>query len=205
MLAGTLCLTAAGAMAEISFAPSDILRWEPHSFAGTTDYRLVEIDGRQAVEANCTDGTASGLFHRRHIDLGRTPILEWAWRVDETLTGIDETSRSGDDYAARIYLVEEAPLLRWRTRALSYVWSSTSEPGGDWPNAFASQARMIAVAGARDAGHGWRTERRNVLEDFRRYHDREPGRIHAVAVMTDCDNTGQRTRAWYGNIRFLPE
>jgi hypothetical protein len=205
MLAGTLCLIAAGAKAEVSFAPSDILRWEPHSFAGTTDYRLVEIDGRQAVEANCKDGTASGLVHRRHIDLGRTPILEWAWRVDETLTGIDETSRSGDDYAARIYLVAEAPLLRWRTRVLSYVWSSTSEPGGDWPNAFASQVRMIAVAGAQDAGHGWRTERRNVLEDFRRHHDGEAGRIHAVAVMTDCDNTGQRTRAWYGNIRFLPE
>jgi hypothetical protein len=205
MLAGALCLATADTVAEISFAPSDIMRWEPHSFAGTTDYRLVEIDGRQAVEASCTDSTASGLFHRRDIDLSRTPIVEWEWRVDETWTGIDETTRSGDDYAARVYLVEEAPLLRWRTRAMNYVWSSTREPGDDWPNAFASQARMIAVAGSQDAGQGWRTERRNVLEDFRRYHDREPGRINTVAVMTDCDNTRQRTRAWYGSIRFLPE
>jgi hypothetical protein len=205
VLAGALCLAAAAVAAEMAFAPADIMRWEPHSFAGTTDYRLVERDGRQALQANCTDGTASGLFLWRDIDLGRTPVVEWEWLVDETLAGIDETTRSGDDYPARIYLVQEAPLLRWRTRALNYVWSSSSEPGTDWPNAFASQARMIAVAGPGDAGRGWRTERRNVLEDFRRHHGREPGRINAVAVMTDCDNTGQQTRAWYGNIRFLPE
>jgi len=181
------------------------MHWAPHAFAGTTEYQLVEVDGRQAVEANCTDGTASGLFYREDIDLTRTPIVEWEWRVDDTLTGIDETSRDGDDYPARLYLVDEAQILRWRTRALNYVWASTSEPGSDWPNAFADQARMIAVAGAEDAGQGWRTERRHVLEDFRRHHDREPDRINAVAVMTDCDNTGQQTRAWYGNIRFLAE
>jgi hypothetical protein len=204
-IAGLFSLAAVGAMGAPAFTPSDIISWAPHTFAGTTEYRLVEIGNRQAVEASCTDGTASGLFYRHDIDLTQTPIVEWEWRVDQTLTGIDETARAGDDYPARLYLVDEAPFLRWRTRALNYVWSSTSEPGSDWPNAFASQARMIAVAGAEHAGQGWRTERRNVLEDFRRHHDREPERINALAVMTDCDNTGQQTRAWYGNIRFLPE
>ncbi|MFO8005279.1 DUF3047 domain-containing protein [Thioalkalivibrio sp.] len=204
-VAGLLSLAGSGAMGAPAFAPADIISWAPHAFAGTTEYRLVEIDGRQAVQANCTDGTASGLFYRQDIDLTQTPIVEWEWRVDETLTGIDETTRAGDDYPARLYLVDEAPVLRWRTRALNYIWSSTSETGSDWPNAFAAQAQMIAVAGAKHAGRGWRTERRNVLEDFRRHHEREPDRINALAVMTDCDNTGQQTRAWYGNIRFLPE
>lgn len=204
-IGGLLSLISGGVMSAPAFTPEDIMNWAPHSFAGTTDYRLVEVDGRQAVEANCTDGTASGLFYREDIDLTRTPIVEWEWRVDQTLTGIDETTRAGDDYPARIYLVDESPILRWRTRALNYVWASTSKPGSDWPNAFASQARMIAVAGAEHAGQGWRTERRNVLADFRQHHDREPDRINAVAVMTDCDNTGQQARSWYGNIRFLPE
>lgn len=204
-VASALALIAPAAFADPAFGPADIIGWEPHSFVGATDYRLVETDGRLAVHATCTGGTASGLFYRRDIDLTRTPVVEWEWRVDETLTGIDETARSGDDYPARLYLVDEAPVLRWRTRALNYVWSSMAERGQDWPNAFASQARMIAVATAKDAVGGWRTERRNVLEDFRRFHDREPARINAVAVMTDCDNTSQETRAWYGNIRFLPE
>lgn len=200
-----LALISPAAFADPAFGPADIINWEPHSFIGSTDYQLIETDDRLAVRATCTDGSASGLFHRRDIDLTQTPIVEWEWRVDETLTGIDETTRSGDDYPARLYLVDEAPVLRWRTRALNYVWSSTADLGQDWPNAFASQARMIAVATADAAGNGWRTERRNVLEDFRRFHDREPDRIDAIAVMTDCDNTGQETRAWYGNIRFLPE
>jgi len=202
-LAGALASPAA--FAGLDFGPEDIIGWAPHSFVGTTDYQLVETDGRLAVRAACTEGTASGLFYRRDIDLTETPVVEWEWRVDATLSGIDETTRRGDDYPARLYLVDEAPVLRWRTRALNYVWSSTSERGQDWPNAFASQARMIAVATSEDAGSGWRTERRNVLEDFRRFHDREPTRINAIAVMTDCDNTGQETHAWYGNIRFLPE
>jgi hypothetical protein len=47
------------------------------------------------------------------------------------------------------------------------------------------------------------TERRNVLEDFRRLHDLEPTHIDALAIMTDCDNAGQSTTAWYGPIRWL--
>ncbi len=97
------------------------------------------------------------------------------------------------------------PELRWRTRALNYVWSSKKERGADWPNAYASQARMIAVRSGEDADGVWRTERRNVLEDFQRYHDRSPDEINAVAIMTDCDDVGQPVEAWYGEIRFLPE
>jgi len=197
--------TATAAARGIAFGPEEIITWRPHAFAGVTDYRLLEVDGRLAVAATCTDGAASGLFYRPDVDLRKTPIVEWEWRVDETLAGVDETTRRGDDYPARLYIVDEAPILRWRTRALNYVWSSTSARGSDWPNAFAAQARMIAVASAEEAGTGWRTERRNVAEDFRRFHDREPERISAVAVMTDCDNTGRETRAFYGTIRFLPE
>lgn len=191
--------------AELSFAPEDTIRWEAHAFVGTTSYTLVQRDGRSAIEAFCTQGTASGLFRRGRIDLRATPIVEWEWRVDSVLTGNNETSRSGDDYPARLYLVDDNPVLRWRTRAVNYVWSSAKGRGSDWPNAFAPQARMIAVADASDAGQGWRTERRNLREDFLRYHGREPERITTVAIMTDCDNTGQHARAWYGNIRFLPE
>ncbi len=205
MVAVAVLVLAPPTLAGPAFGPEEIIGWEAHSFEGTTEYRLVQTDGRLAVKATCTEETASGLFYRQDIDLTETPVVEWEWRVDETLTGIDETTRDGDDYPARLYLVDEARVLRWRTRALNYVWSSATERGRDWPNAFASQAHMIAVATANDAGEGWRTERRNVVEDFRRFHDREPERINAVAVMTDCDNTGQETRAWYGNIRFLPE
>ncbi len=189
----------------LRFTPEQIADWEHHSFKGETRYNLGTKDGRATVHAQCTDGTASGLFYRQDVDLRATPIVEWEWRVEETFDGIDETVRAGDDYAARLYVVDESRVLRWRTRALNYVWSSKKERGADWPNAYASQARMIAVRSGEDADGVWRTERRNVLEDFRRYHDRSPDEISAVAIMTDCDDVGQPVEAWYGEIRFLPE
>ena len=80
------------------------------------------------------------------------------------------------------------------------------EQGSDWPNAYAGQARMIAVrSGPADTEGLWHTERRNIREDFRRYHDREQTSVNAIAIMTDCDDTGQETEAWYGTLRLLPE
>lgn len=188
------------------FAPEDIISWEAHSFEGETRYEVVEKDGRSAVHAVCDNATASGLFMREEIDLDATPILEWTWRVDETFSRIDETRRSGDDYAARVYAVREHTIARWRTRALNYVWASEQAKGADWPNAYASQAHMIALrSGADPDGGQWHTERRDLREDFATYHDRDLSTINAIAIMTDCDDVGEPVEAWYGGVRLLPE
>ncbi|MCP1676416.1 hypothetical protein J2T57_003577 [Natronocella acetinitrilica] len=205
-LLGPLLLAAGAAHgAERTFEPADIVDWDNHSFEGETRYDLVEIDGRPAVHAVCTDSTASGLFFREEIDLEQTPIIEWSWRVDEVFDDLDETVRAGDDYPARLYVVDERTVLRWRTRALNYVWSSDMEQGADWPNAYASQARMIAVRSGTEDGGTWVTERRNIRDDFQRFHDQDKTSINAIAIMTDCDDTGQEAEAWYGEIRLLAE
>ncbi len=206
LLTGLLLSTTSLAAMALEFTPGDILsQWDRHSFQGDTRYQRVEVDGQAALHAVCNDATASGLFYREEIDLRETPVMEWRWRVDDTFRDIDETTRAGDDYPARIYVVEEHRVLRWRTRAVNYVWSSMQAAGNHWENAYASQARMIAIRGPEDTGEGWRTERRNVREDFQRFHGRSPERINAVAIMTDCDDTGQTAEAWYGEIRFLSE
>lgn len=206
VLSALLVFLAAQSAMALEFTAEDILQqWDRHSFQGETRYTLVEVDGWSAIHAVCDQATASGLFYREEIDLTETPVIEWRWRVDETFDDIDETSRAGDDYPARLYVVDEHRVLRWRTRALNYVWSSMQEPDSNWDNAYASQARMIARRGPDDAGEGWQTERRNIREDFERFHGRSPDRINAVAIMTDCDDTGQAAEAWYGGIRFLAE
>lgn len=188
------------------FPPDEIVEWEERSFSGATPYRLVEVNGREAVHARCEDGTASALFYEGDIDLATTPVMEWSWRVDETLSDVDETSTSGDDFPARIYLVDERSILRWRTKALNYVWAHGKPEGVDWPNPYVSQVRMISVrSGSPEEPGRWFTERRDVREDFRRFHDRELSTLSGVAVMTDCDDTGERIEGWYGTIRFVPE
>ena len=191
---------------DMAFNPEAILDWESHSFSGKTRYELVETAQGKAIHARCEGGSASGLFRRETIDLEKTPVIEWRWRVDEPLNGGDETRKSGDDFAARVYAVDEYSYLRWRTRAISYVWASEQPTGSDWENPHQSRAHMVAVQSGSpdDPGDGWRTQRRNLRKDFSRFHDRDLESINVIAIMTDCDDTGQPTEAWYGNIRFLP-
>lgn len=195
----------AGAVSAAEFSPSAFLQSRHHIFSGATLYRPVQVDGREALHARCVS-SASGLVLERTIDLRKTPILEWSWRVDDTFPrAIDETARAGDDYPARIYVVKDGGILRWRTRALNYVWASAMPVGSDWPNAYAGQAHMVALrSGPPDAPGQWKTERRNVREDFRRYHGVDLDSVDAVAIMTDCDDLGASAQAWYGTLRFLP-
>jgi hypothetical protein len=187
------------------FTPADIIKWETHSFTGETRYQLIEIDGHPAVHALCTEASASGLFYEQDIDLEKTPIIEWQWRVERTFTDINEQTRDGDDYPARLYAVDRHNVMRWRTRAINYVWASEMDRGAQWDNAYQSRAAMLAMRSGADADTGWVTERRDLREDFRSIHGRDLTVLNALAIMTDCDDTGQSIEAWYGEIRLLPE
>jgi len=188
------------------YRAADILDWKTQSFEGQTDYSVVAKGetgaGHAAVRAACREGTASGLVLESKHEMANAPVLEWRWRVDSIYSGLNETSRDGDDYPARVYVVAR----RWpafRSRAINYVWASSQPQGATWENAFASQFMMVAVRSGDERLGEWVTERRNVLEDFRRLHGMEPEHIDALAIMTDCDNAGQSATAWYGPIRWL--
>lgn len=180
---------------------ADIGEWKPKEFSGTTRYEPVRQNGQRVLKA-VSDGSASGLYLKRTIDLHKTPLLRWRWRVDNVFSGIDETSRSGDDYPARVYVVAAHPVFFWKTRALTYVWSSSQPRGSTWLNAFTDNARMIAVRSGRDGLKEWHQESRNVREDFRRYFGKDVRYVNAVAIMSDSDNAGGRAVAYYGDISF---
>jgi hypothetical protein len=100
-------------------------------------------------------------------------------------------------------VVVDGGLLPWRTLAVNYVWASREAEGSDWSNAYTGNAHVVALrSGDADTG-GWQTELRDVREDFKRYHGKDITHIDGVAIMTDCDDTGGRAEAWYGDIEFL--
>lgn len=186
------------------FSRGDLSGWRPKAFSGETRYALKTQNGRTALRAD-SDAAASGLYREVSVDLGKTPILNWTWRIDNILAGADERTRAGDDYPARVYVVFSGGLMFWRTRAINYVWSNNQPAGSSWHNAFTGNARMIAVESGPDRVGRWVEERRNVHVDYRRLFGEEPGRVDAVAIMTDTDNTGTKAAAWYGDIWFSAE
>jgi hypothetical protein len=188
-----------------AFSAGSLAGWQRKAFKGVTEYGLVRFDGRTVLQAS-SEAAASGLYRELKVDLTRTPYLNWSWRVDRTLGNLNERSRSGDDYPARIYVIVSGGLAFWRTQALNYVWSSSAEVGTHWPNAFAgANVVMLALrSGDREAGH-WVTEKRNVRDDWRRLFGDAAEQLDAVALMTDTDNAGGTARAYFGDIFFSSE
>lgn len=183
------------------FSQNDLSGWEKHVFAKETRYQLVCEPSGTTLRAE-SDGTASGLVHRGKIDLEQTPYLHWSWKVNNILSGNDERSRGGDDYPVRIYVIFSDGIFFWRTRAINYVWSSQQPVGAQWPNAFSRQTRMIAVDSGSALLGKWVSHSRNIGEDYRQMFGEEISSADAVAIMSDTDNTGQKTSAQYGDIWF---
>ncbi len=184
------------------FSAGDLSGWESKVFNEATQYRLVEMEGHQVLQADCQNAAAA--FYRRiEVDLAKTPILRWRWRIDGTYPGLDESQKKGDDYPARIYVVIDGGAFIWRTKALNYVWASSKPVGSVWPNAYTRQAMMVAVRSGPDKG--WHEEARDLRRDFRSVFGIDAEHIDGVALMTDCDDAKGRGRAWYGDIRFTRE
>ncbi|MEC4747217.1 DUF3047 domain-containing protein [Methylomicrobium sp. Wu6] len=184
------------------FSSGSLRDWETQSFKGQTQYRLVEQNGMKVLKADSI-ASASGLFRKQRIDLTKTPFLNWRWRIENRLGKLNEQSKPGDDYAARVYVVIESGLAFWRKKALNYVWASTSPKGRIWPNAFAGEhVMMLALRSSSDDVATWYDEKRNILDDLRKQFGEDIRFIDAVAIMTDTDNAGGRATAYYGDIFF---
>ena len=185
-----------------SFSSGSLDHWESKEFKGQTKYQLVDLAGTRVLKAESAD-SASGLFKEQRIDLQKTPFLNWSWRIENLLGNINEQAKSGDDFAARIYVVISGGLTFWRTKAINYVWASTSPTGKIWPNAFAGDhAMMIALRSSSDQTGTWYTEKRNILADLKQQFGEELRYIDAVAIMTDTDNAHGIVTAYYGDIYF---
>jgi hypothetical protein len=183
------------------FSDGNLDGWTSRSFVGKTRYELTGDAGRRVLHAR-SSASASGLYRTVRVNLAETPYLHWSWRIGRPLDIDDERQKRGDDFQARVYVVFARGPLLWRTRAINYVWSSQQPANAMWPNPFTANAWMIAVRSGPAVAEKSVSESRNVLEDYRRVFGEEPGAVSAVALMSDSDNSGLATEAWFGDAWF---
>jgi hypothetical protein len=195
--------------------------WQPISFAKIdtkTQYDLVRTDSGTVVRAR-SDGGAAGLATERHIDLTEYPILEWRWKISGVVEDGNARTKNGDDYAARLYVtfdyddlgvMDRVKLTALRalgydelpTRALNYIWANRVPRDTIMQNAFTDWVMMVPVQSGNEHAGKWKTERRNVLKDYRAAFGGDPPPVNGVALMTDTDNTNGEATAYYGDIVF---
>jgi hypothetical protein len=86
---------------------------------------------------------------------------------------------------------------------LMYIWENRARAGSIIPNPHTGRIQMVVAESGSTRTSTWKLEMQNVYEDYKRAFGEEPGRIKAIGIMTDTDNTGQSVEAYYGDIAFL--
>lgn len=200
VIVGSLAISSA-ATADILLTPNQIMTWPTRSFDGETHYEIVEKDGARVLMAQ-SQGQASARYLEREIDLDETPYLHWCWQVDSTYPGLDETTKAGDDYPARVYVARKTGLLPWQVQSVNYVWSSTQDAGSVWTNAFTDRAELMALQGGTSKVGKWVAEVRDVRADFANLFGDTVSTINGVALMSDGDNSGSDATAWFSQLGF---
>ena len=151
------------------------------------------------------DNAASGLGKEVKIDLNKTPFINITWKIEKDLQGINENSKKGHDFAARVFAVKKTGATPLSNRAINYVFSSNSAVGQSWPSPYTKKSIDNVLANTKDNLNIWVTVKANVKEDFKKFHDLDVNELDGLAIMSDTDNSKMEAIAYYQNIYFSAE
>ena len=148
------------------------------------------------------DNAASGLGKEIKIDLNKTPFINITWKIEKDLQGINENSKKGHDFAARVFAVKKTGATPLSNRAINYVFSSNSSVGQSWPSPYTKKSIDNVLATTKDNLNEWVTVKANVKEDFKKFHDLDVNELDGLAIMADTDNSKMKSISYFQNIYF---
>ncbi len=154
------------------------------------------------AEAN---NAASGLGKEIKIDLNKTPILNITWMIEKDLRGIDERSKKGHDYAARVFVVKKTGATPLSNRAMNYVFSSNEDIDVFHSSPYTKKSVDYVLSTTKDKLNEWVSVKANVKEHFKKFHDLDINEINGIAIMADTDNSKLSSISYYQNIYFSSE
>lgn len=219
-----LPMRALGQEAVIKEEFEDLSQWKELLFHGIeklTRYEVIQEDGGSVLQAR-SDGSASALICRQQFDVYEYPLLSWTWKVENIYKKGDATSKQGDDYPLRIYVLfafdpEQAGTgqrLKYRLAkilygeyppdsTLNYIWANTKHRPEVLINPYTDRARMFPLRFGKDMLGQWLTEQRNILDDYRRAFGQDPPAMASLAVMNDSDNTRESSVSYLDRIQVF--
>ena len=168
---------------------------------GETTWTLGSNESGNFIKAEA-EGVGSGLGKEVLIDLNKTPIINITWKIEKDLTGINENSKKGHDFAARVFVVKKTGSTALSNRAVNYVFSSNNEIGKYWRSPYTKKSIDYVLSTTKQNLNEWVTVKANVKEHFKLLHDLDVNELNGVAIMTDTDNSKLKAISYYQNIYF---
>jgi hypothetical protein len=167
------------------------------------DFTIVEDAGHRALELKSAD-EHSTIAKEIDVDLGLTPVLEWAWRVISHPAGANLSKRETSDATGHIFVVWPRFPAMLRSRLIGYIWDPI-HPAGSILKSQKTGTVTYVVARSGPQGIGeWSIERHDVAADYRRIYGEAPPKPGAVALSIDTNDTRATALARFGRISLLP-
>lgn len=197
--------------------------WQHRTFPGKKPNQFSHrvLDGRVAMAVR-SNAAASVLHKTVNLESGQLGTLRFSWRKAALIADADMSLREKDD-ALRLVLAFDGDRTRLSARdhmmselartltgeempyaTLMYVWSNQREVGSVVANPRTDRIRKLVVESGQGRLGQWLDYERDIRADYRRVFGEEPGRLLAVGLMTDTDNTRSSVQTWYGPVSFEP-
>ena len=187
-----------------NFTENEIQSLEVRKVRGAdnkTEYLLGSNENGNYLKA-VADNAASGLGKKVTIDLNSTPFINITWKIEKDLKGINEKSKKGHDFAARVFVIKKTGATALSNRAINYVFSSNENVGDNWPSPYTKKSIDNVLSTTSENLNEWVTVKANVKEDFQKFHDLDVNELDGVAIMADTDNSKSKSISYYQNIYF---
>jgi len=171
---------------------------------GETTWRLGSNEKGNFIKAEA-EGKGSGLGKEVKIDLSKTPFINITWKVEKDLSGINEKTKKGHDYAARVFVIKKTGSTMLSNRAINYVFSSNQNVDENWRSPYTKKSVDYVLSTTKENLDTWVTVKANVKDHFKKFHDLDVVDLTGVAIMTDTDNSKLKAISYYQNIYFSAE
>ena len=183
------------------FTSEEFAKLKKRKVKGETSWKLGSNENGNYIRAEA-EGVGSGLGKEILIDLNKTPIINITWKIEKDLSGINENSKKGHDFAARVFVVKKTGSTALSNRAVNYVFSSNNKIGEYWRSPYTKKSVDYVLSTTKQNLNEWVTVKANVKEHFKLLHDLDVNELNGVAIMTDTDNSKLKAISYYQNIYF---
>ena len=187
-----------------SFTEEELKTLKVKKIKKLTEYQIGSNANGNFLRAKA-EGQASGLGKEIKINLDKTPFINITWKVEKNLNGINERSKKGHDFAARVFVVKKTGITALSNRAINYVFSSNEDIGENWRSPYTKNSIDYVLSTTKINDNEWITVKSNVKNDFKNLHNLDVNEIDGVAILTDTDNSKMKAVSYYQNIYFSSE
>ena len=203
-----ICISVSFANAEVrnifEFTKSELSKLEVRKVRGANNKTVYSVgfnENGNFLKA-VADNAASGLGKEVKIDLNKTPFINITWKIEKDLPGINENTKKGHDFAARVFVIKKTGATPLSNRAINYVYSSNSKVGFNSPSPYTKKSIDNVLATTKEHLNKWITVKANVKEDFKKFHDLDVNELDGLAIMVDTDNSKMKAISYFQNIYF---